>query len=68
MSISLVDQNTIWVVSPTDQTSCGWTHVLCHDSEPVSQYYDLFIPIVDHIQDRLGCSFNYLSTETCDAA
>ena len=27
---------------------------LYHDGNPVSNYYDLFIPIVDHIQDRLG--------------
>ena len=51
------DQN-LFGMSKDGQTSCGWTHVLCHDSEPVSQYYDLFIPIVDHIQDRLGCNFN----------
>ena len=40
--------------SPPKQTSVGWTHVLYHDGNPVSNYYDLFIPIVDHIQDRLG--------------
>ena len=40
--------------SPPKQTSVGWTHVLYHDGQPVSNYYDLFIPIVDHIQDRLG--------------
>ena len=40
--------------SEPKRTSVGWTHVLFHDGQPVSQYYDLFIPIVDHIQDRLG--------------
>ncbi|BCU94677.1 MAG: hypothetical protein CM15mV6_0310 [uncultured marine virus] len=40
--------------SPPKQTSVGWTHVLFHDGQPVSNYYDLFIPIVDTIQDRLG--------------
>ena len=40
--------------SPPKQTTVGWTHVLYHDDQPVSNYYDLFIPIVDHVQDRLG--------------